>query len=391
MPQLDSLTKQFASCPILIVDDEQLLRLMISSLLETAGFNKFEFAENGAEALEKIASFQPICVIMDINMPVMNGREALTKIRSEEKTKELPVLVVTGHDDRDERNEILRSGASNIISKPIDGDILIERVTNLVERKLLSDQLSEFHNRLTMELSMASGMQVEAVPSSDRIREIEEQYGVQIAAQFKPSSELGGDYWALQTIDQSRFGVLLVDFCGHGISAALNTFRLDMLISRLGVCETTPAEYMATISAELSEVLPSGQFCTMIYAIFDVKKKSLTYSGAAAPSPIIGSVNTGSVDVLDGSGLPIGITKNAKYNNNVVDFPNGSFFFIFSDALFETELGKDGVLEIEGVVALAEKYRSENAINSLNDVLSDFMKNAPDPIPDDLTTIWVSY
>ncbi|NQV99792.1 MAG: response regulator, partial [Rhodospirillales bacterium] len=71
------LDSYIATCPILVVDDQLLIRRLIEALLKKAGFDNIEFAENGVEALEKIASLKPACVILDVNMPVMDGIETL--------------------------------------------------------------------------------------------------------------------------------------------------------------------------------------------------------------------------------------------------------------------------------------------------------------------------
>ncbi len=383
--------ESLASSPILVVDDDEMIRLYLATYLQNAGFENIRFAENGAEALTSIAERLPACVVLDINMPVMDGHQALKKIRASEDLKDLPVLVVTGHDSRDERNEILRAGASNLISKPIDGDILVERVTNLVERELLFAQLSGFHARLSTELSYAAEMQSDLLPTQNQIDYIEAQYGVGLANHSKPSSELGGDSWALEVIDDSRFGLLIVDFSGHGVSAALNTFRLHTVMDRIDAPALSPAEYIEAINAEIAAVMPLGQYCTMLYAVVDIEHNRLTYSGAAAPPPIIGNLNDAKINTGDGSGLPVGIRPRSTYINHIVDFPKGSYLFLYSDALLETELDNDLALETDGIVKLVERCQNPSAAKSLADLLAIFYEQAPDPLPDDLTCIWLNH
>ncbi|NQW02289.1 MAG: fused response regulator/phosphatase, partial [Rhodospirillales bacterium] len=324
------------------------------------------------------------------NMPVMDGIETLARLRRDEEYRELPVLVVTGHDDRDERNRILKAGASNHISKPIDGDILVERVRHLVETKRLHDQLSEFHARLTSELATAAKMQRAVVPTPADVQEIKDLYGVSLASQFIPTSELGGDYWTLQVIDDAVFGLMIADFTGHGISAALNTFRLDMLLSRLGVCRTSPAEYLQVINGELSDVMATDQFCTMLYALIDTKRNTLTYAAAGSPPPLSGAIDAGEVNIGDGSGLPLGVHAQATYENRNIAFPAGSYLFLYSDVLPETVCAETGALETSGVVALVEAHKKADAYAALDGLLSRFLEKAPDVLTDDLTAVWLS-
>lgn len=378
------------SSPILVVDDDEMIRLYLATYLQNSGFQNIRFAENGAEALSSISEMCPACVVLDINMPVMDGYETLAHIRSSEDMKDLPVLVVTGHDSRDQRNNIMRAGASNLISKPIDGDVLVERVTNLIERELLLSQLTEFHTRLSTELSYAAEMQMDLLPTAQEIEGVETSYGVGLANQSKPSSELGGDSWAIEIIDESSFGILIVDFSGHGVSAALNTFRLHTVMKRLDASILSPAQYMEAINSEITAVMPIGQYCTMLYAVVNTQNDTLTFSAAAAPSPIIGQIDDPEITIGDGSGLPVGIRAQSNYVNQVVDFPPGSYLFLYSDALLETELNNGPALELEGIVELVKEHRTKDATASLNGLLEAFYQDAPDPLPDDLTAIWLS-
>lgn len=375
--------------PILVADDDEAIRFFVAAHLGEAGFKNISFAENGVEALAKISKIKPACVVLDIMMPVMDGNEVLKQVRANEATRDMPVLVVTSYDSHDERNNILRAGASNLISKPIDGEILNERVVNLVERALLFAQLKEFHSRLSFELSSAAQMQSDLIPTEETISRISKRYQIDLACHTRPSSELGGDYWALQEIDSHKLGVMIVDFSGHGVSAALNTFRLHTLMNKVALVESSPAAYVTKLNAELADVMPPGQYCTLLYAIIDLENNCLTYSGAAAPSPVIGSVTSSDLFVGDGSGLPVGIRAHASFEDHVIDFPPGSFLFLYSDALLETELDEGRELEIEGIVRLVKTHKTDAASTSLKLLLDDFYGRAPDPLPDDLTAIWV--
>jgi len=378
------------SSPILVVDDDEMIRLYLATYLQNSGFQNIRFAENGAEALASISELCPACLVLDINMPVMDGYEALKRIRSDDNLKDLPVLVVTGHDSRDERNDIMRAGASNLISKPIDGDILVERVTNLIERELLFSQLTEFHARLSTELSYAAEMQMDLLPTANEIEVVEDTYGVGLASQSKPSSELGGDSWAIEVIDENSFGVLIADFSGHGVSAALNTFKLHTVVKRLDASKMSPAQYIEAINLEISGVMPIGQYCTMLYAVVNTKDNTLTFSAAASPSPLVGHIDNSEILIGDGSGLPVGIRAQSTYENQVMDFPPGSYLFLYSDALLETELNDGSPLNLEGIVELVKVHRTKNATTSLDGLLAAFYQTAPDPLPDDLTAIWLS-
>ncbi len=388
MPQ--SIIDAIPSCQILIVDDDEMIRQFIEIMLEGHGFQNIHHAENGWEALEVIKTQRLDCVILDINMPGMSGRDVLRHVRNGSTTHDLPVLVITAHDDREERNQILNFGASNLISKPIDQDLLLKRLNSLLERKLMIEKLSSYHQRLSQELEQASQMQKGLIPTAQAIDQIEEQYGVKLAHVFKPSSELGGDYWTTQAIDEHRFGIMIADFSGHGVSAALNTFQLNTVMSRVGICQTDPATYLGSINDRLVDVIPRGQYCTMLYALVDIENDTITYAAAASPPPIYGTSVEGPVHIGDGSGVPLGIKTNNTYKNRHIDLKPGQFAFFFSDVLYETELAGTDMLEIDGLATFARHHSGPDAHKALDQFLATFYDNAPSPLPDDLTAIWLT-
>ena len=390
MPAPQSIKDAIPGSRILIVDDDEMIRMFIEVLLNGSGFDNLLQAQDGWEALEALKTTNVDCVILDINMPGLGGRDVLRHIRSNPKTEGLPVLVITAQDGREDRNEILRAGATKIISKPLDQDLLLELMSNMLEHKVMVDQLSSFHNRLSQELAQAARMQSGLIPKPDMISALEARYSVKIASEFQPSSELGGDFWTAQIIDHQSFGILMADFSGHGVSAALNTFQLNMLLSRLGPCDGDPAAYLSRINDELSQVVPLGQYCTMLYAMVDISKDTITYAAAASPPPIFGTSGESDVSIGDGSGVPLGIKANNTYENGHIDFQPGQFAFFFSDVFYETELAGTDVLEIDGLATFASHHSDADAHVALGNMLKTFYKSAPSPLPDDLTAIWIT-
>ncbi|MEO6850248.1 MAG: response regulator [Mucilaginibacter sp.] len=116
---------------VLVVDDNQINRLLINKVLMRWGV-VVEFAENGAEAVQKIESNHNLdVVLMDIHMPVMGGIEAVGIIRSkpEEYYQQLPIIALTASMLNSEINEIAASGMNDYILKPFDPKGLYDKLT----------------------------------------------------------------------------------------------------------------------------------------------------------------------------------------------------------------------------------------------------------------------
>jgi DNA-binding response OmpR family regulator len=114
---------------VLIVDDESSMVSVLQRHVTNAGY-AFETATNGQDALDKITKEMPDLVLLDLVMPGINGFETCRRIRSDEKTKKLPVLIITALRSEADSAAAAACGANEMIVKPIDGENLAKRLRN---------------------------------------------------------------------------------------------------------------------------------------------------------------------------------------------------------------------------------------------------------------------
>ncbi len=117
--------------PILIVDDDPSVRRVFARALERAGFDPTQAAD-GRAALESIAADRPAVVLLDSRMPDPDGLEVLRLLRADPETRTLPVILVSGRADMDDRVAGLEAGASDYVTKPVDPTELVARVRTQV-------------------------------------------------------------------------------------------------------------------------------------------------------------------------------------------------------------------------------------------------------------------
>ncbi len=131
---------------ILIVDDDARNLRLMAEILSHQGYS-FETAANGLEAISKIKEFSPDLIFMDIMMPVMDGYECCRRIKADETTCHIPIVMVTALGDRESKIKGLALGAQDFLSKPIDSTELVLRAENLLKIKYFEDFLKK-HNEL---------------------------------------------------------------------------------------------------------------------------------------------------------------------------------------------------------------------------------------------------
>lgn len=118
---------------ILLVEDEDTLRRVMRDLLEQDGYVIHE-ARDGSEALEQVDRHAPDLVLLDLNLPNVDGYTVLSQLRSREHTRDLPVIVLTARGDEDNEVRVLGLGANDFLTKPFRPRALAARIDALIGR-----------------------------------------------------------------------------------------------------------------------------------------------------------------------------------------------------------------------------------------------------------------
>ncbi|PWC32654.1 fused response regulator/phosphatase [Azospirillum sp. TSO35-2] len=385
-----------SDCRVLIVDDNEFNRKSLALVIRRAGITDIAFAENGREGLAAVDRFHPDLVLLDVDMPVMNGWEMCEALRRNATHEQLPVLFQTALDSDEEQVRCFDAGGSDFISKPIKPGECVARVRHQLEKRKLFNDLANFRERVQRELSHARAMQHSLLPESRRLTEVANRYGLTLDAHFETSSELGGDFWGIYPLGDRRLGVLMVDFAGHGITAAINTFRLHTLIDRFPMQHVAPSQWLAQLNSALKDVLPTGQFATAFFGILDMATDTLTFAAAGSPNPVLGTPVAGGAGggpdlrLLDSAGLVLGASRRAQYADQTFRLPRGGFLFLYSDALIECPGDELGPLGQDAVPDFVRDALALDRQRPLRPMMDRFYARTHLPLRDDLTAVWIA-
>src|SRR5204862_129391 len=140
---------------ILIVEDHDKNRKLVRDVLQVTGYRTAE-SETAEDGLRLARELRPALILMDIQLPGMNGIEALGALRADPATRHIPVVMVTALDPSEERVKGLEAGADDFLTKPINQPELLARVRSLLRVKTLHDtvqsqaaELAELNRTLT--------------------------------------------------------------------------------------------------------------------------------------------------------------------------------------------------------------------------------------------------
>ena len=131
---------------LLVVDDNRVNRLLVARTLEQFG-HRVAFAENGRQALEALRSRPADLVLLDIEMPEMDGYQTLEALQADPKLRDIPVVMMSSLDEIDGVARCIEMGAEDYLFKPVNAVLLRARVAASLEKKRLRDQQRELFRK----------------------------------------------------------------------------------------------------------------------------------------------------------------------------------------------------------------------------------------------------
>src|SRR6516225_11092844 len=212
---------------LLLVDDDPENIGIVNSLL--GEMHEIRVAKNGVKALE-LAHKEPMpgLILLDVIMPHMDGYEVCKHLKADPKTRDIPVIFLTGKTEVADETKGFELGAVDYIHKPFSPPIVNARVrTHLMLREaheIVARQLSTMNS----ELEMARQVQLSILPS-----EIPHLPGLEIAARYLPMSSVAGDFYDFLVPDDQHVGILVADVSGHGLPSALIASMLQSALAAI--------------------------------------------------------------------------------------------------------------------------------------------------------------
>jgi len=390
---------------VLLIDDEPIIRELISAHLQTNNF-QVEAVADGASGIKTAQQQQPDVVICDLKLPDIHGFEIIETLLK--TTPDLPIIVISGVGQIDDAVTALKLGAVDFFSKPLAN---LEVLEHAIKQALEHARLRQRNREYGIELEQAN-QQLEQVNhrlevNLNQLRE-DEEAGRRLQFQLLPpesqifghvhcnrrmwtSLYLSGDFIDYFRIDDQHLGFYIADVAGHGLSPAFITILLKSYMSRYlelfrqaknrGVLD--PAKIMGRMN---HNVLQSqlGKHLTMFYGIIDLASNMLHYCNAGHyPYPVL--YDGHAARFIESRGKPVGMFEFAEYHNQSLPLSER----------FALALLSDGVLEILPQSKIADKltfllslFNSEKiTMNSLSRGLG--IDNAGNDLPDDISLLLI--
>ena len=377
------------SAKILVVDDEPRNVKILQIHLEARGYTVLT-AGDGAEALEIVTNEPPDLILLDINMPRLDGFQVVARVRSDKTTEFIPIIMITALRDTEEnRIKAVEAGADDFIEKPFNSFEVLARIRSLLRIKHYHDTLEQHNARLEAELQMARTVQEIMIPQNGS----QDLAGFRIASHYCPAFAVGGDFFDLWEIGENRVGVLISDVMGHGASAALVTvFIKTVLAEHREQIEDNPARLLHILNTRFNDIISSRlfMFATAFCGVFDLKKEQLVCANAGHPLPFLQHTPQSNCELITDkhTGNGLGIHRESVYENCYYSFGASSRVFLYTDGVYEAKnpQGEEFTAEqLQIVVTMCDAESPVHLIQHVSNTITEFTDARPNE--DDLTLI----
>jgi sigma-B regulation protein RsbU (phosphoserine phosphatase) len=386
---------------VLIVDDTLLNRRILQELLRRDGIETV-CAENGAQALEMVVHTRPDLVLLDVMMPELDGFEVCRRLKEDCDSAKVPIVFLSALGEVDDRVRGLSLGAEDYITKPFENAEVLARVRAQLRLRALSRELEERNRELLQkqlhleeDLRAAADIQRALIP-----RRRDSIPSLRLDWLFEPCTEVGGDIFSAERLDETHAALYLLDVNGHGVPPAMMSMMVAQCLAAGSetVARRTkgspvevagPAEVLASLDREF----PLGRFdryFTISYLVLDLVTGRLRFSSAGHPSPILVRAG-GDVISLDEGGTIVGL-GDGTYEEGQLHLAAGDRVYLYSDGITEhehVERGLFGPGRLVDVLAAGAGTDLAAVCASVRAALDGF---ADGRVPaDDLTLLAVEY
>lgn len=324
---------------ILVVDDEPDLEVLIRQRFRKqirADELRFEFAQNGIQALTRLDEHPDISVILsDINMPEMDGLTLLEKV-GERNNPAIKSVIISAYGDMENIRTAMNRGAFDFLTKPIDFadlDLTVQKTMQQLEviRHAMKarDELVAVQRDLTTANRIQQSLLPKTFPPFPHRPEID------IYAQMLTAKEVGGDFYDFYLIDEDRLAFAVGDVSGKGIPAAIYMAVSRTLLKAIAHQIVNPGEVLRKLNTLLIPESDAATFVTIFYGVLNIHTGEVQFSNGGHNLPYHVRA-TGEIEQLPMTdGMFLGKFPHTEFETKRLHLEKGDSLFVYTDGVSE--------------------------------------------------------
>ena len=323
---------------IMIVDDSISVVRFMEMLLRQQGYKRIEHVLDSRQAVEMYQTLQPDLVILDLNMPYLDGFEVMEQLKTVRGETYLPVLVLTAQDDREDRIRALAAGARDFLTKPVDQLEAVTRIRNLLEASLLHNSLKKEHQELLRHLEQAGALQKRMLPV------LKNSPYADIHTCYYPASAVSGGFYDLLWVSDCQAVGILADVMAHDMEAALAVSAIKLLFQNVASLTTSPSAVISYLRDEWSTMF-SGQYLAALCYYLDFRQGILVVASAGLNAFVVTEDGKAAAHCVPG--VFIGHQSDKLTEENTVQLTRGMQLHFFTDRLSAVMNNEEALLQFD--------------------------------------------
>jgi serine phosphatase RsbU (regulator of sigma subunit) len=357
---------------ILVVDDKEANVLLLEGMLRVAGYACVESTTDPHRVCELHRKNRYSLILLDLQMPGLDGFQVMEGLKEIEADGYLPVLVITAQPDHKLR--ALQAGAKDFVSKPFDMAELRARVHNILEVRLLHQATKNYskaleetvreleasrevirlknleeRKRSEQELALAQETQISLLP-----RSLPQFEGFHIHAFNNPTRYVGGDFYDVLQLSSGDWAVVLADVSGKGMPAALLSSMVLGALSMEFRSGTQPHEALNRVNLLLCEKSLPFQFVTLFLFLLSPNGVGEFISAGHNPAYLFRSA-TGEIEELHSDAYFLGMFDFASYQSRRLHLYKGDILVVYTDGLTDAQNQREEMFGEERLLRIIQQ------------------------------------
>jgi CheY-like chemotaxis protein len=287
----------------LVVDDSPMQCKVLSILLKEEGYRVFT-ANDGARGVAMYIKFQPDLVLMDINMPVMNGYEAARKIKSlSQKNSLCPLIFITSMDTDQAFIESIEAGGDGILVRPFAPEVFKAKIKSIQRISDLYGTIKELQLVQQKDAELAEQLMSVVIESKNYALD-------KIGILKKPADLFSGDIQLTSLSPNGDVNVLLGDFTGHGLRSSIGAIPLAETFRTMTKKGFSITEIITQVNLQLFNLLPPDLFLAASFVSISSHDQTVYVFNAGLPDTYIFDVNGDIKHKVESCHPPMGVLPN---------------------------------------------------------------------------------
>ena len=375
---------------ILVADDNSSDRLIISTILRKQGHEVLA-AEDGLQAVEIFTRERPEMVLLDALMPQMDGFVAAEIIKKLAGEDFVPIIFLTSLNQADELVRCLEAGGDDFIAKPYNSVILKAKINAFQRMRSMHrtvqqqrDQIASHNEHLIRDQEVAKRV-------FDKVAHGGCLAAPNIKYLLSPLAVFNGDVLLAALAPSGGMYVLLGDFTGHGLSAAIGAMPMAQTFYSMTEKGFSVAELLRELNAKLKAILPVGLFCCACIVHLDFVEQRLEVWNGGLPDCILFRAGARELVTLPSTHLPLGVLseRDFKPDTSMVEMRAGDRVFLWSDGIHEAQSPAGELFGEDRLMAVfSETPDPAELFSGITQRVSDFV--GPGKHTDDVSLVEVA-